>query len=778
MKLGVLLWRQRVIIVVLLIGFGLSLAAFFSAQWQFERQRQLEFTWVANNRISLLHQELMVAINTLQLIVDVVDAQSIDQPQILQPLISRQLERNPRLGMITILGENGITLRLPNEPKAPLPASAAPFSPKAETEHWLYTQCQPGKPMAVSERIAHDRNKWGETLYGVLILLPLSPKTTHAKCVVGLLELDAIAHIAISHLEPRGVDLIIDDVTLPTTLQPLEFYSSRLNPDQPMEETLWQQRLQQAPLKLSKSLLFGDRQWRITAISSNLFVSAEAFSSGAWIILAAGVILTLMVAIYLLHMRLQMRQRLGVIQQLHEREELFWQMTETVDDFFWAMPQTADHFLYVSPAFETLWGYSCETLYHHFSLFTETMHKDDVERWQEALQQALKSAGSVEVLYRILPKNGGQRWIRDSIFAVRDEKMSVVRLVGVAEDVTERKQAEDTLQESEQKLRTLFNQSPDTIMTINRSGKILLINRGAALEGGSDLSRPGTATELLPAQSHDEFNRQLQRAFQQARVTHFAYRQQDGSWREIRMVPIQEAEQVTAMMVIATDITEKRNLEAQAIRNARLASIGVLATGVAHEINNPNNAIHNGAALFVRIWQDTLPILREFQRDNGDFSLGGLSFSKEGESIRELVNEIVANSRRIEAIVANLKHLGRDSYEEPRVAVDINQIILAAERVIASTIRKHTDHWKLQLAPDLPPLQGNPQQLEQVMINLIMNALQALPDRNSGVRISTRLESKIQGEEAALLIEVEDDGEGIEAEDLPRVTEPFFTTRL
>ena len=95
------------------------------------------------------------------------------------------------------------------------------------------------------------------------------------------------------------------------------------------------------------------------------------------------------------------------------------------------------------------------------------------------------------------------------------------------------------------------------------------------------------------------------------------------------------------------------------MEHSRLATIGVLATGVAHEINNPNNAIQSSAALYERVWKDVMAVLKEYYHDQGDFSLGGLSFAEEGESLGCLISEIRDNSLRIKAIVENLKHLGK-----------------------------------------------------------------------------------------------------------------------
>jgi hypothetical protein len=464
-------------------------------------------------------------------------------------------------------------------------------------------------------------------------------------------------------------------------------------------------------------------------------------------------------------MKLNMAERLSMSQVLKDREALFWQMTETVDDVFWALPADKQRFLYVSPAFESMWGVDCQALYEQPGLFAEGIHPADRSAWSEGLEQARDGTGPVEYFYRLQRADGAQRWIRDNAFPVRDENGRVYRLVGVAEDITEKKQAEDALRDSEHKLRTLFNQSPDTIMTVDGEGNVLFMNHGAALDFSAD---------LLPPAYRQDYRRLLGQALRKREVNSLQYQTADEAWWEIRIVPIVQDAGARAAMVIATDITEKRNLQAQAIRNARLASIGVLSTGVAHEINNPNNAIQTGAALLARVWGDVLPVLREYYQEQGDFSLGGLSFAEQGASIGGLIAEIKDNSRRIETIVKDLKHLGRKDPGDLGEDVDINSAIEAAANVLGRSIKKYTDHWRMALAPDLPPVKGNLQQLEQVFINIMLNALQSLPDKAHGVCVESAADAPNQ----AIIVRVIDQGDGISDADLSRVSEPFFTTRL
>jgi signal transduction histidine kinase len=266
----------------------------------------------------------------------------------------------------------------------------------------------------------------------------------------------------------------------------------------------------------------------------------------------------------------------------------------------------------------------------------------------------------------------------------------------------------------------------------------------------------------------------LKEVFSKGATRQFKYSADDGTYWEGRIVPICSDEgPVTAAMVIASDMTEKRNLEAQALRNARLASIGVLAAGVAHEINNPNNAIQFNASLVSRAWNDITPILREYFEENGDFALGGFSFSDTHDNFPHLLSEIVRSSERIGRIVQNLKHMSRQDAGELTETVDIQRVLEATVMILHNKIQKYTDACTMEVPDGLPPVTGNSQQLEQVFINLLLNSLQALPERTRGVHIGAGFDA----DHGMLWVAIRDEGRGISERDLGRLTEPFFTTR-
>jgi len=331
---------------------------------------------------------------------------------------------------------------------------------------------------------------------------------------------------------------------------------------------------------------------------------------------------------------------------------------------------------------------------------------------------------------------------------------------------------EELLASEQQKLRILFDQSPDIIMTVDREGSVLIVNRPQAGEDERRLGRSGAS--FLPARARERFTQALDKVLSLGEPESFGYAGDDSTWWELRLVPLREGSDLATAMVILTNVTEKRVLEAHAIRNARLASLGVLAASVAHEINNPNNAIQFNAAILARSWADIGKVLEQHGRDYGDFTIGGVPLNKAIKGLPRLLEGIIKGAHRIEKIVGNLKHMARPDAGDLDHAVDLMEILHTALSILQSQIQKYTDHCRLVLPESLPRVRGNGQQLEQVFINLILNALQSLPNRQAGVLITAGLEP--EGE--FVRVHVADEGRGMAAEVRKRVTEPFFTTRV
>jgi signal transduction histidine kinase len=241
-----------------------------------------------------------------------------------------------------------------------------------------------------------------------------------------------------------------------------------------------------------------------------------------------------------------------------------------------------------------------------------------------------------------------------------------------------------------------------------------------------------------------------------------------------------EAEVLKAFDQLEEEIAErKRSQELAQLRQQQLmqadkmATLGILSSGVAHEINNPNNFILLNAKIFSRAWDDVAPILEEYCEQHGDFALAGMPYTQASQRIGQLITGMSEGAQRIQKIVQGLKDFARQDTGELDQSVDINSVIEAAVLIAGNLIKKSTDSFSCEHGSDLPEIKGNAQQLEQVIINLLTNACQALEDRGDGISIRT-----LHDEDAgSVIVEVRDAGTGVSPEDLKHIMDPFFTTK-
>lgn len=801
--------EQNAIWLVALIGLTLSLAALWLIRQQLEAHRLLDFEWVAHNRTRALNHGIDNGLSAIESVRDFflasseVDANSFQT--FAESLLKRvqgvhalmwvprrpgsEREESPGKGDAGMALSRGELRRAYGSHTFPVtyssPTGIAGFSKGTDLGAIpgflkLLEQAGDSGLLAASGRIDFSSQGQDEDSgYGIMAALPVydrdlpndmvSRRRHLAGFVVGLFRLSDLVRTSISLLEPRGVEILVLDESAPPDRQFLHFYASRLVPREIGVSNYGPWLREEAEAKLTERIKVADRYWSIISGRTDHFRSAEAFQQGPWVVLVAGLLFTLLLSFYLERIRENARQRREMERQLVEREALFRQMMETVDEAFWAASADGRRLLYLSPAYEKITGNLRTGL---DSSLVDAVHPEDPQELGDALSRVCREKSDIEVIHPIQRADGTRRWIRTRGFPVVDEQGEVIRLVGFSEDITERKIADEALRESEAQLRDLFQQSPDIIMTVDKRGTILLMNRSIP-ELPAERAVGRNSLALMPSDFRNWYKRALAAVFEENVTRQFEYSTGDGVYWAGRVQPLHTEGAVTAAMVIASDVTEKRKLEAQSLRNARLASIGVLAAGVAHEINNPNNAIQFNASLISRVWADIQPILSEYSRENGDFAVGGLAYSEAAQSLPQLLSDIGGNSERIRRIVLNLKHMARQDQGDYAQRVDIGQMLETAMLILHNQVQKYTDVCVLDVAPGLPPVRGNSQQLEQVFINLLLNALQSLPERSRGVHITAHY----QADHQRVDIRVKDEGKGVSEHDMGRLTEPFFTTR-
>jgi signal transduction histidine kinase len=216
-----------------------------------------------------------------------------------------------------------------------------------------------------------------------------------------------------------------------------------------------------------------------------------------------------------------------------------------------------------------------------------------------------------------------------------------------------------------------------------------------------------------------------------------------------------------------------RQQELQLIQANKMTALGTLVSGVAHEINNPNQVVLMNARVLAEAWDDTMSLLDTYAQEGGTLTLGGLPYAEMRDTIPALVRDMHDGALRIERIIEDLRDFARPRVRGAHTVVQVNDAVQRALRLLAHLIKRRTDRLHVDLAQDIPPVPGDPQHIEQIVVNLLTNALEALPDRQCGVTATTSFDTAGR----RVLLEVRDEGVGIPPEHLARLCDPFFTTK-
>jgi PAS domain S-box-containing protein len=338
--------------------------------------------------------------------------------------------------------------------------------------------------------------------------------------------------------------------------------------------------------------------------------------------------------------------------------------------------------------------------------------------------------------------------------AIRDEFGRLVQCQGTLVDITERRRIERRLHEEQEFARRLVYSCPDGIAVIDPGGYFtFLSNRQSDLLGFSpehllgrqfsesvhpeDLPRVESAFEAL-------MSGRIPLALEEYRV-----RRRDGSWRTFRTSasPLVDAEgQITAVVCSSRDVTEQLQMEQQLHQSEKLAAVGQMIAGIAHELNNPLTTILGASE-----------ILRS--------QAGSEATAHQAELVRQ-------QARRAAHLVGSLLTFSGE-VRLSRTRLSLNQAVRDAAEIQHESLKSHNIRLELELDPELPPVLADPVRLVQILVNLISNADQAISETRKGSCVRVRSGHT----EENVWASVEDDGPGIPASVLPKIFDPFYTTK-
>jgi PAS domain S-box-containing protein len=393
------------------------------------------------------------------------------------------------------------------------------------------------------------------------------------------------------------------------------------------------------------------------------------------------------------------------------------------------------------------------------------VHPDDSGRAEAGMAEALRNDAS-ESEYRLRHRDGSYRWVHDSRRLVRDASGRPAELVGATTDITERRQAQDELRESERRFQSMLANLELIAMTADRGGRITYCNNHLLrLTGwtreeilGRNWIQTFLPSEIRPTMQ-DTFETLLadepQAAHHENEIVARSGKRLTVQWNNTVLRSL--AGEVIGTASIGEDVTERRRLELQMLRAQRLESLGTLAGGIAHDLNNLLMPILLGATL-----------LRQFETS---------------EKRLKAIDLIERSVNRGSDLVKQVLLFARGA-ETSRNAVQLSEVVREVESIARSTFPRNIV-FDVSMPKDLRAVTGDTTQLTQVLLNLCVNARDALPHGGQISVSATNTElsphsAQLSGASTGgpyVILEVTDTGEGMPREIIDRIFDPFFTTK-
>ncbi|MGD1048211.1 MAG: ATP-binding protein [Candidatus Krumholzibacteriaceae bacterium] len=313
-------------------------------------------------------------------------------------------------------------------------------------------------------------------------------------------------------------------------------------------------------------------------------------------------------------------------------------------------------------------------------------------------------------------------------------------------------------------LEAMFKAIPDEVVLIDNHRKVIMTNR-------EDVS-PGTyCYASFFGREHPCEDCRLARILRDKTPVTLTMKR-DNEFLQVHALPIYNREhEVDGIMEFYRNVTLEKTYEQQLQQADKLASLGQLVSGIGHEINNPNQFIRGNIKILKQSLEDLLPIVEAYVVDHPDLKIAKLNYDFWRKHIMTLVDDMDHGSQRIKGIVEGLRTFARKDEGLLVDTIDVNTLIEASARLVHNEVHKHAD-IKLELAEGLPSCAGNAQKIEQVLVNLLVNAGQAMRDDVRGlITVRTRAEDQ------DVCIDIEDNGTGMNEKTQKQIFDPFFTTK-
>lgn len=443
-----------------------------------------------------------------------------------------------------------------------------------------------------------------------------------------------------------------------------------------------------------------------------------------------------------------------------ESLEQFRELMEHLKQVFWIKNAETKGVLYVSPAYEKIWGRTCQSLYDNFESLKEAIHPEDLERIAGPMDGDLDVEGR-EQEYRILRPDGEMRWIRSRSYPVRNQQGDIQRHAGIDEDITEWKASE----KERSRLAAIVEYSDDSFLSMSMDGIIINWNQGAERQYGYSAEEitGRSISVLFPPDHYQECQDILKKIRKgEALPSYETVRQRkDGTFvnMSVSISPIESRSgEVFGASKIDHDISNIKKLEAQFIEAQKMEVVGQLAGGVAHDFNN---------ILAVIIGYNDL-----IEQDMGV-----------DHPTQKYTEEIRLASQRAASLTQQLLIFSRKQTVQA-VVLNLNEVVESMDKMLRRVVDEHTE-MSLVCAKGLGQIKGDSGYVGQLLMNLVINARDAMPGGGK-LTIETSAATLAENDPRLrppmapgpyIVLSVSDTGTGITEEVKARMFDAFFTTK-
>jgi PAS domain S-box-containing protein len=435
------------------------------------------------------------------------------------------------------------------------------------------------------------------------------------------------------------------------------------------------------------------------------------------------------------------------VTEQHEKELRFTELFETLQEgVYFSTPE--GQLLDANPALVSILGYE-----EKGDLLVVEPSALNFDPGKPVLGRAADDRGGVRTReIKLRRKDGKPATFLDSSRAVWDTSGNIIRYQGTLVDITEKRKMEQQLAQQEEFRRRLLESFPDLILVVDLDERYTFVSsRSRDLLGYRPEDMLGKKITDLEDHSPDlaALYHTVVSGRQAFAASEYGARHRDGSWRTMRAAGSQltDAEgKISGVIISVRDITIERKLEQQVVQSERLAAMGAMIGGVAHELNNPLTSILGVSEL--------------------------LQDSETNETARKQLAMLQQQARRAADIVQNLTYFSRPP-SSGKSRINMTEVVERTLNLHAYSLRKNNIAVDFLKEPGLPYAMGDPHQLMQVFLNLIVNAEQAIRE----VRDKGTLRIRLGRTDSTVWVSFHDDGPGIPKENLPSIFDPFYTTK-